>query len=74
MSDKKLETRVQELEIALAHQQRLCEQLNEVVTSQTEELMTLNKLIPILQSQLQELKISAGSRSPATADEKPPHY
>ncbi|MFK7737176.1 MAG: SlyX family protein [Pirellulaceae bacterium] len=74
MTKKDTETRVEELEIALAHQQRLCEQLNEVVTSQTEELMKLTKLLPALQSQVQELKASARGQGTASIDEKPPHY
>lgn len=74
MKNRSLDERVEELEVALAHQQRLCEQLNEVVTAQTEELMKLTKLIPALQAQLRELKAAAGSRGPTPVDEKPPHY
>ncbi len=40
-----LSNRVTELEIQLAHQQRLCEQLNEVVTDHTQQIIRLERII-----------------------------
>ena len=71
---KDIDSRVMELEIGLAHQQRLCEQLNEVVTQQTQELLKLGKLIPKLKAEIQELKQNDAAKAPAPANEKPPHY
>ena len=69
-----LESRVTELEMSLAHQQRLCEQLNDVVTSQTRQLIALEKLVPSLQQQLKELKFALKGDQPSPHDERPPHY
>ena len=68
-----LESRVAQLEFNLAHQQHLCEQLNEVVTAQNQQLMRLEKLIPELQEQVLELRAEVTER-PAASDELPPHY
>ena len=43
-----VEKRLMDLEVGLAHQQRLCEQLNEVVTEQNKQLLALQKLLPNL--------------------------
>lgn len=69
-----LQQRVTELEISLAHQQRLCEQLNEVVTEQTRKLMHLERLIPRLEEQLRELQNWRKSAQEPLPDERPPHY
>ena len=69
-----VEKRLMDLEVGLAHQQRLCEQLNEVVTEQNKQLLALQKLLPNLKSQLTELKQQVASKSAPPPDEKPPHY
>lgn len=71
-----LERRVTELEVSLAHQQRLCEQLNEVVTLQTRDLIKLNQLLPVLQEQIRELRLELRLRGTDASDpdERPPHY
>ena len=70
----RLESRIAELEFGLAHQQRLCEQLNEVVTDQTKRLLRFELLIPKLELQIRELKTLSKSDSGLPEDERPPHY
>ena len=48
--------RITELEIQLAHVQRLYEQLNEVVTAQSKEIERFERRFHQLQTQLKELK------------------
>ncbi|MFN3192959.1 MAG: SlyX family protein [Aureliella sp.] len=74
MQGKTIEQRVEELEIALAHQDRLCEQLNAVVTEQNEKLMKLENLLPLIQQQIRDVKMSIQETPRAPEDEKPPHY
>jgi SlyX protein len=66
--------RITELEIGLAHQQRLCEQLNEVVTSHTREIMQLERLVGELKKQLNEVRNQPKPEPALPQDEKPPHY
>jgi uncharacterized coiled-coil protein SlyX len=68
--------RIERLEMELAHQQRVTEQLNEVVTEQTKELLRLSRAFDRLTKQVVELrKQPAGNEpSPTLEDEKPPHY
>jgi SlyX protein len=65
--------RLTELEIQLAHVQRLYEQLNEVVTTQATQTDRMERRILQLQNQLKELK-SKGESEIDPLDEKPPHY
>ena len=71
--NRDLNERMTELEIHLAHVQRLYEQLNQVVTSQALEADRTERRITQLQNQIKELK-----DKPVAAvdplDEKPPHY
>ncbi len=68
-----LPAKIIELEVHLAHLQRLYEQLNEVVTAQALEADRMRRRILELESQLKQLK-----EKPAPMldplDEKPPHY
>jgi uncharacterized coiled-coil protein SlyX len=68
--------RIEKLEIELAHQQRVTEQLNEVVTEQTKELLRLARSVAQLSKQVVELRKRPDSSEPAPTleDEKPPHY
>jgi uncharacterized coiled-coil protein SlyX len=69
------ETKIQRLEIALAHQQRLCEQLNEVVYQHTKQLLELQRTISNLEGHVRELRNrpkDAPSEDPL--QERPPHY
>ncbi len=62
-----------ELEITLAHLQRLFDQLNEVVTSQALELDQMQRRVTRLETQIKELKLKSTSAEDPL-DEKPPHY
>ncbi len=73
-NESDLERRVAELEISLAHQQRLCEQLNEVLTQQTKQLLRFEKSFPQLAQKIRELNLALHELSPAPKNEKPPHY
>jgi SlyX protein len=65
--------RMTELEIQLAHVQRLYEQLNEVVTAQATQTDRMERRILQLQNQLKELKAKQEPEIDPL-DEKPPHY
>ncbi|MGI9444972.1 MAG: SlyX family protein [Rubripirellula sp.] len=67
------EDRITDLEIELAHVQRLYEQLNEVVTTQSREIDRIERRFQQLQGQFKELKEN-GSEGIDPLDEKPPHY
>ena len=62
-----------DLQIQVAHLQRLYEQLNDVVTEQAMEADRMRRKISQLAAQIKQLK-----EKPAPAadplDEKPPHY
>lgn len=65
--------RVTELEIQLAHQQRLCEQLNEVVTQHTQQIIRLERIIVRLEDQMKTLR-EQRKEAFDPGLEKPPHY
>lgn len=65
--------RITELEIQLAHMQRLYEQLDEVVTAQATDVLRMSRQIKELQDQVKELKVKQPSEI-NPQDEKPPHY
>jgi len=70
---KSLEDRVTELEVQLAHAQRSCEQLNDVVTQLSLEAQRRDRLVDRLVSQLKDLKEKVQEPN-VDGDEKPPHY
>ena len=65
--------RITELEFQLAHHQRLCEQLNEVVVQHTQQFLRMERIILRLEEQL---KLLREQRKEAfdPGIEKPPHY
>ncbi len=71
-----LTKRIDSLEIELAHNQRTVEQLNQVVTAQSQELLKLSRVIDRLDKQLSELRRRPDSSigPPTLEEEKPPHY
>lgn len=69
-----LKSRIADLEFGLAHQQRLCEQLNEVVTDQTRRLLKFEILLPKLEQQIRDLKNSSKNEPGFLEEERPPHY
>lgn len=67
-------SRLIELEMALAHQQRLCEQLNEIVTAHSQELLGLKRSVAELQGRMKELREQPKEPPAEPHEEKPPHY
>ena len=67
------EDRITDLEVELAHVQRLYEQLNEVVTAQGREIDRIERRFQQLHGQFKELK-EKQPESFDPLDEKPPHY
>lgn len=68
-----LQSRVTELEIQLAHQQRICEQLNEVVTEHTQSMMRYERVILRLEEHIKLLRDQRKEQFDPR-EEKPPHY
>ena len=68
-----LSGRVTELEIQLAHVQRLYEQLNEVVTEQAMQADRRQRELAQLREQIKQLK-QKPTEAVDLQDEKPPHY
>lgn len=66
--------RITQLEIQLAHVQRLYEQLNEVVTSEAMRADKLQRKVDTLTTQLKEVKQKSVEPVGDPLDEKPPHY
>ena len=67
------EERITELEIQLAHVQRLYEQLNEVVTEQSGRIDLIERRCHQLHTQFKEIK-ERQEHDFDPLDEKPPHY
>lgn len=65
--------RISELEFQLAHQQRLCEQLNEVMIEHTQQIMRLERVILRCEEQVKSLR-EQRKESFDPGLEKPPHY
>ncbi|MCA9191183.1 MAG: SlyX family protein [Planctomycetales bacterium] len=68
-----LQQQIKELQIQLLHQQRLCEQLNEVVTDHTRQLLQYERIHRQLDMQLQDLRQWRRSRFDP-GEERPPHW
>ncbi len=64
--------RLTELEIALTHQERVAEELSEIVRVQAGRLDRVERALTQLAERLAELEAQAASR-PA-ADTRPPHW
>ncbi|HBJ35804.1 MAG TPA: SlyX protein [Planctomycetaceae bacterium] len=71
-----LDERVERLEMELAHQQRVTDQLNEAVSIQSLDVLRLQRVNEQLIKQIEELRL--GNNGPEEVidleDEKPPHY
>jgi uncharacterized coiled-coil protein SlyX len=70
------EERIDRLEMELAHQQRMTDQLNDVVSTQSLDILRLRRAIEQLVKQLEEMGMQTeDDEEPLDlADEKPPHY
>ncbi len=68
--------RLERLEMELAHQQRMTDNLNDAVSQQSLDIMRMHRTIERLAKQLEEMVINSESDEPLRdiADEKPPHY
>ncbi|WP_068263032.1 SlyX family protein [Rubripirellula obstinata] len=73
MDDKQAQ-RITELEISLAHLQRLFDQLNEVVTSEAIRSDKMQRRISELEQQLKTSKEKPAEENRSLEDERPPHY
>lgn len=70
---KSEQERIDELEFQLAHHQRLCEQLNEVVTDHTQQILRMERIILRLEDQIKTVRDQR--KEPFDPGiEKPPHY
>lgn len=67
------EERIVELETQLAHQQHLCDQLNQVLVDQSKRLMRLERVVVQLENQVKDL-MPQQREIRDLLDEKPPHY
>jgi SlyX protein len=67
------QTRITELEIQLAHLQRLFEQLNDVVTQQAGRVDKIAAAQKKLEEKINQTRVGE-SESVDPLDEKPPHY
>ena len=70
---RSVESRITELEIQLAHQQRVCEQLNEVVVEHTQQIMRYERVILRLEEQIKLVREQRKEQFDPR-EEKPPHY
>ncbi len=68
-----LPSRITELEMQLAHLQRLYDQLNEVVIQQAMAADRMVRTMAELENQIKQLK-EKPTPAPDPRDEKPPHY
>ena len=65
--------RITDLESALAHHQRECEQLNQVVIEQANRIDELHRRVARLEQTLDQVQQQIPENR-ELADEKPPHY
>jgi len=64
-----MENRITELETKISHQEKLLDELNEVVTGQWRDLDILKKKFVLLNEMIQQLDTKN-----AEADAPPPHF
>ncbi len=69
MADKETEERLINIEIALANQERIIEDLNQVIISQGKQLDLLQK-----QTEMLVERIESGDVKPLSEETPPPHY
>jgi uncharacterized coiled-coil protein SlyX len=71
-----LDERVERLEMELAHQQRVTDQLNEAVSLQSLDIMRLQRTNEQLVKQIEQLRLRGNEEEMVVnlEDEKPPHY
>ena len=67
-----LRARVEALEIARAHQERVAEDLSEALAAQWKQIEALNRQVARLADQVQEAQTQVGGGE--VPDPPPPHY
>jgi len=65
--------RITELEVQLAQQMRVVDELNEVVATQAQEIAVLTRRMRMVMQRLAENDLVTGASVPLS-DQKPPHY
>lgn len=68
------EERIIELEIKLAYQEDLLQDLNTVMGQQQEQILQLQEMCKLLNEKIASLSQSVPSAGVASAHEIPPHY
>ncbi|MFO0939561.1 MAG: SlyX family protein [Pirellulales bacterium] len=74
MNTSSSEQRLTDLEIRLTYQQRLIDQLNEIVTEHTMQLLKAEKQLGELLQRNELLQTQLREHLPNLPHEKPPHY
>jgi SlyX protein len=69
---ERLNTRIDALEMRLAHQDQTADDLNEALTAQWKVIDDLTRQVARLEAQLQEVRDSAGGAD--GPEPPPPHY
>ena len=64
---------IQNIQEQMAHLQRLCEDLSDIVADQEKQITRLNRRVEMLLEREAERELSAGGTVPL-ADQKPPHW
>ena len=65
--------RITDLEVQLAHQARMLDDLSDVVTRQSREIDLLTRRLRMVMERLAEHDLATGDSAPL-ADQKPPHW
>jgi SlyX protein len=65
-----LETRIDTLEMRIAEQDQMLDDLNATITAQWKQVEALTRQIGHLQAQVQDIRTDA----PSPGEEPPPHY
>lgn len=71
-SQQELEQRINDLESQLAFQEQTIEELNQLVASQNQELITFKRHLQLLALRFEQMR-EQQSENPV-GDERPPHY
>ncbi len=74
MNNRRADERLTELEIQIAHVQRLYEQLNEVVTAEAMRADRMQTKLDTLTQQFKDIKNKSTESPSDPLDERPPHY
>ncbi|MEE9447839.1 MAG: SlyX family protein [Arenicellales bacterium] len=72
--DKKIDARIENLEMKLAHLELAFDELNEVVYAQAKQLDLTDQRVEQLRGRLKDMTDEAEMRPHSAEDELPPHY